>query len=77
MNFTKCQFNCIFVKEHRNLSKIIILPSCAEELRTAKQGNDLNRQSLKAVVKGKGGGGGGKFDVDLTLSARGLLPIFG
>ena len=43
INFTKCQFNCIiFVKEHRNLSKIIILPSCAEELRSAKRRNDLN-----------------------------------
>ena len=36
-------FNCkIFVKEQLNLSKIIILPSCAEERRTAKQGNDFN-----------------------------------
>ena len=40
--FIKCQFNCIiFVKKHWNLSKIIILPSCAEELRSAKWGNDL------------------------------------
>ena len=43
INFTNFQFNCIvFVKEHLNLSKIIILPSCAEELRTAKWWNDLN-----------------------------------
>ena len=26
---------------YKNLSKIIILPLCAEELRTARQGNDL------------------------------------
>ena len=30
-----------FVKEQRNLSKFIILPSWAEDLHTAKQGNDL------------------------------------
>ena len=29
------------VLQNLYLSKIIILPSCAEELRTAKQGNDL------------------------------------
>ena len=35
INFTNCQFNCIiFVKEEWNFSKIIILGSCAEELRT-------------------------------------------
>ena len=44
-NFTNCQFNCIiFVKEKLNLPKIIILPLCAEELCTAKPGNDLKMQ---------------------------------
>ena len=38
INFTNCQFNCIiFVKEQQNISKIIIISSCTEELRTAKQ----------------------------------------
>ena len=50
INFTTCQFNCIiFAKEQRNLSKIIILPSCAEELRTAKQRNDLNKKHCGAL----------------------------
>ena len=43
MKLAYWQFNCIiFGKEQWNLSRIIILPSCAEELRTAKQGIDLN-----------------------------------
>ena len=42
IHLTNSQLNClIFAKKQRNLSKIIILPSCAEELGTAKQGNDL------------------------------------
>ena len=41
IDFTNCQFNCIFAKELCNLSKIIVLPACVEELRTAKQWNDL------------------------------------
>ena len=48
INFTNCQFNCIaFVMKHRNLSKIIILPSRAEELRTAKRWNDLKRSPFR------------------------------
>ena len=44
INFTNFQFNCIvYVKEHRNLSKMRILPSCAEELRIAKRWNDLKQ----------------------------------
>ena len=39
INFMNCQFNCIIiiVKEQSNLLKIEILPSCTEELCTAKQ----------------------------------------
>ena len=49
INLTKCQINCIIiVKEHWNLSRITILPSCAEELRSAKRENDLNQAEWRS-----------------------------
>ena len=42
INFTNCLFKCItFVKATMKPLKNMILPSCVEELHTAKQGNDL------------------------------------
>ena len=50
INFTNCQLNCInFVKEQWNLARIIILPSCAEELRTAKHTHTHCRPNVIAT----------------------------